>query len=663
MNAPEREPVRPARSCSCPHPRTGREMRRAALGAATRSLAGDAGIGCACWPTRRPTSSATAGPTICAVRGRRARPGRRDRLRAGAGARRRRHAAAGAEFARAAGVPLLGVNLGRVGFLAEAEPERPRRGVDAGRRPRDYEVEERMTIDVLVRNDGEVRRPRLGAQRGARGEGAPRSGCSRSCWRSTAGRCRASAATACCAPPRPARPPTRSPPAARWCGRRSRRCCVVPISAHALFARPLVTSPDASVAIEVEPVRPAARAVLRRPAHRGAAAGARVEVGRGARAGAAGPAATPRRSPTGWCASSPCRCTGWRGAPHRRRRVAGRASAVGAGHVWCEPMLEEMRIRASGSSTTPRWSCIPGSPSSPARPARARPWSSPAWPAARRRGPTPAGCRLGAARAVVEGRSVDAPTGPRRRRGGCRGGRRPNSTTDGSAHRVRTRRSRRALPRARGRALACPSACSPSWPTLVAVHGQTDQQRLLRPGRAARRARPVRRRRRSPARSAQLPDGYARLAATSAHELTERTDAGPGAAPGGRPAAASGSPRSTAVDPQPGEDVALVAEAAPARARRGAARRRRDRARRAGRHRRGRPEDAPARSALLGARAQPARQSARRPGARRARRAARRDRCAARRRRPPTCAATSTARRRPGAAGRRARPAGRAARR
>ena len=52
-----------------------------------------------------------------------------------------------AEFSRPAAVPLIGVNLGHVGFLAEAEPD----GLaDLVERvvARDYAVEERMTIDV-----------------------------------------------------------------------------------------------------------------------------------------------------------------------------------------------------------------------------------------------------------------------------------------------------------------------------------------------------------------------------------------------------------------------------------------------------------------------------------------------------------------------------------
>lgn len=61
----------------------------------------------------------------------------------------------GTEMARSAGVPLLGVNLGHVGFLAEAEPDALPDTV--GRVvARDYTVEHRMTLDVLVRHDGDV---------------------------------------------------------------------------------------------------------------------------------------------------------------------------------------------------------------------------------------------------------------------------------------------------------------------------------------------------------------------------------------------------------------------------------------------------------------------------------------------------------------------------
>src|ERR1700760_941630 len=61
----------------------------------------------------------------------------------------------GAELARPHGVPLLGVNLGHVGFLAEAEPEALPSVIERAI-ARDYDVEERMTVDVCVRAGDEV---------------------------------------------------------------------------------------------------------------------------------------------------------------------------------------------------------------------------------------------------------------------------------------------------------------------------------------------------------------------------------------------------------------------------------------------------------------------------------------------------------------------------
>src|SRR5690606_31486047 len=57
-----------------------------------------------------------------------------------------------AELARGSSAPLLGINLGHMGFLAEAEKESLeeslRRALD-----RNYEVEERMTLAVRVKVD------------------------------------------------------------------------------------------------------------------------------------------------------------------------------------------------------------------------------------------------------------------------------------------------------------------------------------------------------------------------------------------------------------------------------------------------------------------------------------------------------------------------------
>jgi len=60
-----------------------------------------------------------------------------------------------AELARGGSAPLLGVNLGHVGFLAEAEREDLGETV-ARALARDYEVEERMAISVRVKVDAEV---------------------------------------------------------------------------------------------------------------------------------------------------------------------------------------------------------------------------------------------------------------------------------------------------------------------------------------------------------------------------------------------------------------------------------------------------------------------------------------------------------------------------
>ena len=98
-------------------------------------------------------------------------------------------------MSRGTDAPLLGVNLGHVGFLAEAEREDLEATVEHIV-TRDYTVEERMTLDVRVARDGEVVARSLGAQRGQRREGRPASGCWSWRSRSTGGRCRRSALTA-----------------------------------------------------------------------------------------------------------------------------------------------------------------------------------------------------------------------------------------------------------------------------------------------------------------------------------------------------------------------------------------------------------------------------------------------------------------------------------
>jgi NAD+ kinase len=60
-----------------------------------------------------------------------------------------------AELARPAGVPMLGVNLGHVGFLAETDPQGLDDAVDAIVNGR-YAVEERVTVDAEIVVDGVV---------------------------------------------------------------------------------------------------------------------------------------------------------------------------------------------------------------------------------------------------------------------------------------------------------------------------------------------------------------------------------------------------------------------------------------------------------------------------------------------------------------------------
>ena len=78
----------------------------------------------------------------------------------------------GAEWVLASDIPLLGVNLGHVGFLAEAESSEIDSIVEHVVN-RSYTVEERFTIDVTVREDGRRHLVVVRDQRGLGGEGRP----------------------------------------------------------------------------------------------------------------------------------------------------------------------------------------------------------------------------------------------------------------------------------------------------------------------------------------------------------------------------------------------------------------------------------------------------------------------------------------------------------
>ncbi|WP_165988689.1 NAD kinase [Streptomyces sp. YIM 98790] len=190
----------------------------------------------------------------------------------------------GAEFARASGVPMLGVNLGRVGFLAEAERDDLDQVVVRVVR-RDYVVEERMTLDVLVYNDGSTTGPPVyrdwalneaTVEKAARermlevvtevdGRPVSRYGCDGIVCATPTG----STAYAFSAGGPVVWPEVEA-------------LLMVPISAHALFAKPLVTAPDSVLAVEVQPG--GQHGVLWCDGRRTVIlpAGARVEVRRGA---------------------------------------------------------------------------------------------------------------------------------------------------------------------------------------------------------------------------------------------------------------------------------------------------------------------------------------------------------------------------------------------
>jgi len=154
-----------------------------------------------------------------------------------------------AEFARPVRTPLIGVNLGHIGFLAEAELEGLAETVDRLIERR-YTVEERMTVDIVARSNGtELARTwalnEATVEKGARermvevvieidGRPLSRWGCD----------------GVVCATP------TGSTAYAFSAGGpvvwpQVEALLLVPISAHALFAPPMVVSPGSVLAVEL----------------------------------------------------------------------------------------------------------------------------------------------------------------------------------------------------------------------------------------------------------------------------------------------------------------------------------------------------------------------------------------------------------------------------
>ncbi len=161
-----------------------------------------------------------------------------------------------AELARPAKAPLLGINLGRVGFLAEAEIgdlDVAVRHVVRG----EYTVEDRMTLDVTVELDGDdlARSWALNeatVEKGARermlevrvdvdGRRLSRYGCD---------------GVICATPTGSTAYAFSAGGPVVWPAVEA--LLLVPISAHALFSRALVTAPSSTISVTVDPHGPAA---------------------------------------------------------------------------------------------------------------------------------------------------------------------------------------------------------------------------------------------------------------------------------------------------------------------------------------------------------------------------------------------------------------------
>jgi len=154
-----------------------------------------------------------------------------------------------AELARGCDAPLLGVNLGHVGFLAEADREDLTATV-ARALARDYTVEERLTLSVRVKHAGEViweswalndasvekasRERSLEVAIEVDGRPLSTFGCDGVVMSTPTGSTAYSFS---------AGGPVVWPSVEAM--------LMVPLSAHALFARPLVVGPDSSLAVEL----------------------------------------------------------------------------------------------------------------------------------------------------------------------------------------------------------------------------------------------------------------------------------------------------------------------------------------------------------------------------------------------------------------------------
>jgi NAD+ kinase len=225
-----------------------------------------------------------------------------------------------AEITHSSGTPVLGVNLGHVGFLAEAEYDDVESTIDAIVHRR-YTAEDRLTLDVNVFRDGEVvfstfALNEASVEKAARqrmlevvveidGRPLSRFGCD---------------GVVCATPTGSTAYNFSAGGPIVW--PEVEALLMVPISAHALFARPMVVAPTSVLAVEVL-ARTEGAGVLWCDGRRAVdlPPGARIEVTRGAR-----PVRLVRlhRAPftDRLVAKFGLPVEGWRGSSERRRRLA-----------------------------------------------------------------------------------------------------------------------------------------------------------------------------------------------------------------------------------------------------------------------------------------------------------------------------------------------------
>jgi NAD+ kinase len=222
-----------------------------------------------------------------------------------------------AELTRESGTPLLGVNLGHVGFLAEAEHDDVEFTIDAIVNRR-YTSEERLTVDVSVYRDRELVAQtwalnEASVEKAARermlevvveidGRPLSRWGCD---------------GVVCATPTGSTAYNFSAGGPIVWPGVEA--LLMVPISAHALFARPMVVAPTSVLAVEVL-ARTEGAGVLWCDGRRTVdlPPGARIEVRRGRT-----PVRLVRLHQAPFTdrlvAKFDLPVTGWRGAAERRR--------------------------------------------------------------------------------------------------------------------------------------------------------------------------------------------------------------------------------------------------------------------------------------------------------------------------------------------------------